>query len=197
MSPDLDRRHRLRQGAALAASLGVGLGLGPLVGSLGAPGGVRAQDGSAATAAEPPRLVLPWTAVTVTTGDGAAHLFAAELADTEPARSRGLMFRRSLPADQGMLFVYQRVQPAAFWMRNTFISLDMLFIRADGVIHRVHAEAIPHDETSIPSGAPIRAVLEIRGGEAARRGIAAGDHVSADAMRAMLPPRQERLGPPD
>lgn len=137
--------------------------------------------------AAPAPLDLPWATVTVRTAAGASHRFATEIADTPAARSRGLMFRRQLPADQAMLFVYPRAQHASFWMRNTLIPLDMVFIDADGRVVKVHAEAIPHDETPIPSGAPVRAVLEVAGGEAARRGITAGDRVWADAARALLP----------
>jgi hypothetical protein len=76
-----------------------------------------------------------------------------------------------------MLFDFQDEQHVAFWMRNTLIPLDMIFIGADGVVRRVHARAVPHDETTIPSGVPVRAVLEIAGGEAARLGIRPGDRV--------------------
>jgi len=103
------------------------------------------------------------------------HTFTIEIADTPEATSRGLMFRRTLAPDAGMLFDFFNERPASFWMRNTLIPLDMLFIRANGEIVRVHENAIPHDETPIPSGAPVRFVLEIPGGRAAELGIGAGD----------------------
>jgi len=84
------------------------------------------------------------------------------------------MFIRSLGPDQGMIFPYSPPQNVAFWMKNTLIPLDMLFIRADGTIARI-VTAKPLDETSIPSGEPVVAVLEIRGGRAGELGIREGD----------------------
>lgn len=112
-------------------------------------------------------------------------VFSIEIADTPAATSRGLMFRRELAPDAGMLFDFVNERPVSFWMRNTLIPLDMVFIRANGEIVRVHENAIPHDETPIPSGEPVRFVLEIPGGRAAELGIGAGDtlvhpRVSAD-----------------
>ncbi|MFN0113277.1 MAG: DUF192 domain-containing protein [Paracoccaceae bacterium] len=104
---------------------------------------------------------------------GTAH-FTVEIADTEGERARGLMFRSSLPEAEGMLFVYGRPQPVAFWMKNTLIPLDMIFIGEDGRVRSVHAGAIPHDETPIPGGADIRFVLEINAGLAGTLGIAPG-----------------------
>lgn len=106
--------------------------------------------------------------------------FAVELADTDESRARGLMFRRDLPAGQGMLFIYPEPQPVSFWMRNTLIPLDMVFADAQGVIRHIHANARPLDETPIPGAAvgdPDRdrlMVLEIAGGEAARLGLEPG-----------------------
>ncbi|MFN4060401.1 MAG: DUF192 domain-containing protein [Paracoccus hibiscisoli] len=106
--------------------------------------------------------------------------FAVELADTAKSRARGLMFRRDLPAGQGMLFIYPEPQPVSFWMRNTLIPLDMVFADAQGVIRHIHANARPLDETPIPGAAvgdPDRdrlMVLEIAGGEAARLGLEPG-----------------------
>lgn len=90
--------------------------------------------------------------------------FTVELA-TEPAQhARGLMHRRSLDASAGMLFVFERPRKVTFWMKNTFIPLDMLFADREGVIRHIHKEAIPHDETPISGGDGIYAVLEINGG---------------------------------
>ena len=86
------------------------------------------------------------------------------------------MFRRSLAADRGMIFPYDPPQEAAFWMKNTLIPLDMVFIRPDGTIARI-ATAKALDLTPVPSGEPISAVLELRGGRAAELGIRAGDRV--------------------
>ena len=86
------------------------------------------------------------------------------------------MFRRSLGPDRGMIFPYNPPAPVGFWMRNTLIPLDMVFVRADGRIARV-ATAKPLDETVVPAGEPVVLVLEIAGGRAAQLGIAAGDTV--------------------
>lgn len=111
-----------------------------------------------------------------------------ELAQTPEDRARGLMHRRELPPGTGMLFVYEHPQPVAFWMRNTLIPLDMLFIDATGVIRHIHAEAIPHDETPIPGNLPDDPdpnrllVLEIAGGEAAANAITPGMSVAHPAL---------------
>ncbi|MCD7060861.1 DUF192 domain-containing protein [Pelagibacterium xiamenense] len=107
--------------------------------------------------------------------DAATHAFKVEVVDTDATRARGLMFRQELAPNAGMLFDFIEERPASFWMENTFIPLDMIFARADGEIVRVHANAIPHDRTPIPSGEPVRFVLEIPGGRAAELGITAGD----------------------
>lgn len=112
--------------------------------------------------------------LTITSGD-AVHTFEIELVDTAESRAQGLMFRDELAPDAGMLFDFFEERPVAFWMQNTLIPLDMLFIRADGTIARVHANAVPLDTTAIPSGEPVRFVLEIPGGRAAELGIEAGD----------------------
>jgi uncharacterized membrane protein (UPF0127 family) len=106
-----------------------------------------------------------------------AYRFQVELATTEAERERGLMFRKSMAPNAGMLFVYSSEQPVAFWMKNTLIPLDMLFIKANGSIAHIAANAVPEDETPIPSTAPVLAVLEINGGTAAALGIKEGDRV--------------------
>jgi uncharacterized protein len=112
----------------------------------------------------------------VATSNGTRR-FMVEVMKTDEDRAKGLMFRQFLPEDRGMLFDFLREQPVAMWMRNTYIPLDMLFIRANGVVHRVHERAVPLDETTIEAGAPVRFVLEINGGIAAKHGIKAGDKV--------------------
>jgi hypothetical protein len=106
-----------------------------------------------------------------------AHRFRVELARTPDERSRGLMFRRQMDADAGMLFDFGRTGRQAMWMKNTYIPLDMLFIRADGTIHRIAERTVPHSETVIPSGGRVRAVLELNGGTSERLGIRPGDVV--------------------
>jgi uncharacterized protein len=100
--------------------------------------------------------------------------FSVEVADTDATRSRGLMFREKMAASAGMLFVYDRPGRAVFWMKNTLIPLDMIFADATGTVQRVHANAIPHDETPIDGGDGVLAVLEINGGLARRLGIGPG-----------------------
>ena len=101
-----------------------------------------------------------------------------EIADTPGEREQGLMWRGSMPADRGMLFDFGRGEAEqAFWMRNTYIPLDILYIRADGRIHSIVQNARPLDETPLPSGGRVNAVLEINGGLAERLGISPGDQV--------------------
>lgn len=108
--------------------------------------------------------------------------FHVEVVSTAKTRNRGLMFRESLPFGAGMLFVYKRPQTVAFWMENTLIPLDMIFMDARGVVQKVHAKAIPLDRTSIPGGDNIQYVLEINGGLAKRLGIAAGAELRHPAI---------------
>jgi len=103
--------------------------------------------------------------------------FTVELAVTKAEQARGLMFRKSLAPDRGMLFPYNPPQRAAFWMKNTLIPLDILYISPDGRVLSIARNAVPHDETPIPSGGVIRGVLEIPGGRAAQLGILPGDRV--------------------
>jgi uncharacterized membrane protein (UPF0127 family) len=111
------------------------------------------------------------------------HVFAVEMAVTPEQQAKGLMFRRELPEGQGMLFDFQTEQPASFWMKNTYISLDMIFIRADGRILRVAENTVPHSEALVSSGGPVRAVLEVIAGTAKKLGIAAGDRVAHPIFR--------------
>ncbi|WP_370868022.1 DUF192 domain-containing protein [Phaeovulum sp.] len=105
---------------------------------------------------------------------GGQAQFTIELADDPQERQQGLMHRASLPASVGMLFIYERPQTASFWMRNTLIPLDMIFIDPTGTVTKVHANAVPLDETPIPGGDGVLMVLEINGGLARRIGIVPG-----------------------
>ncbi|SDG69853.1 DUF192 domain-containing protein [Pelagibacterium luteolum] len=111
---------------------------------------------------------------TIVSGD-LRHEFTVEVVDTDETRSRGLMFVEELAPDAGMLFDFFEERPVAFWMQNTLIPLDMLFIKSDGEIARIHENAVPMDRTAIPSGEPVRFVLEIPGGRSAELGLEAGD----------------------
>jgi uncharacterized membrane protein (UPF0127 family) len=88
------------------------------------------------------------------------------------------MFRRHMPEGQGMLFDFQREQPTSFWMKNTYIPLDMIFIRGDGRILRIAENTVPLSEALVTSGGPVRAVLEVNAGTARKLGIAPGDRVA-------------------
>jgi uncharacterized membrane protein (UPF0127 family) len=114
--------------------------------------------------------------LTIATGTG-RHRFTVELAQTSAERARGLMFRERMPADHGMLFDFVTERPVSFWMKNTPLPLDMLFIDAQGVVVRIVADAVPFSEVPIPSGRPVRAVLELNAGTAARLGIVPGARV--------------------
>jgi uncharacterized membrane protein (UPF0127 family) len=103
--------------------------------------------------------------------------FEVELATNDAERSRGLMFRKQLGPYEGMLFDFYHEMPVSFWMKNTLIPLDMVFIAGDGTAKHVHANAVPMSTDTIPSRFPVRAVLEINGGSAALLGIKPGDKV--------------------
>jgi uncharacterized membrane protein (UPF0127 family) len=108
---------------------------------------------------------------------GSAYKFEVEIVTTPETRAQGLMFRKALAANAGMLFIYPGEQPVSFWMKNTLIPLDMLFVRADGSIAHIAHDAVPMDETPIDSGAAVKAVLEVKGGTANALGIKEGDRV--------------------
>jgi uncharacterized membrane protein (UPF0127 family) len=103
-----------------------------------------------------------------------------EVARTPDEQARGLMFRESLPADGGMIFPMTPPRHASFWMKNTVIPLDMIFIRPDGSIARIEPETVPYSLEPVTSGEPVSAVLELSGGRAAALGISEGDRVIWD-----------------
>jgi uncharacterized membrane protein (UPF0127 family) len=105
------------------------------------------------------------------------HAFSVELVENDADRAKGLMFRKELPEGRGMLFDFHREQDVSFWMENTYIPLDMIFIRGDGRILRIAENTEPLSTRMIPSGWPVRAVLEVIGGTARKLGIAPGDRV--------------------
>ncbi|MDO6584548.1 DUF192 domain-containing protein [Salipiger sp. 1_MG-2023] len=115
-------------------------------------------------------------------GDWGSARFHVSVADDAAERAQGLMYVQKMPSATGMLFAYEREQPVSFWMKNTFIPLDMIFADASGRVTRVHSNAVPHDETPIPSGAPVRYVLEINAGLAKQMGIAPGSQIQHPAI---------------
>ena len=112
----------------------------------------------------------------IVTAHGARH-FTVEIADTDATRESGLMFRKSMAPNRGMLFDFGTPQTVTFWMKNTLIPLDMVFIAKDGHVVAIKRNAAPMSEALIPSGAPIVGVLELRGGRAAEIGVKPGDEV--------------------
>lgn len=116
-----------------------------------------------------------------TNGD---HTFNIEVVDTAESRAQGLMYRQELAPDAGMLFDFLDDREVSFWMRNTFIPLDMIFITGEGVVKNIHVNARPHDPTGIPSDGPVQFVLEIPGGRSVELGIEAGDTVTHPRIEA-------------
>jgi uncharacterized membrane protein (UPF0127 family) len=122
--------------------------------------------------------------LTVTTAAGQAYHFDVEVARTPLQQERGLMYRKTMPADAGMVFPFERDTTTSFWMKNCYIPLDMLFVVGDGHISHIVADAKPlfgqqpQPEDFIPSGGPVRLVVELNGGTAAKLGIHVGDKVA-------------------
>ena len=119
---------------------------------------------------------FPTSELTIISATG-PHRFKVELAKTPAQMTQGLMFRTSLAPDAGMLFEYQQPTAATMWMRNTLIPLDMLFVDAQGRIVNIHERAVPQSLELIAAAEPVRAVIELNGGTAARLGIEPGDRV--------------------
>ncbi|MBO9657093.1 MAG: DUF192 domain-containing protein [Agrobacterium tumefaciens] len=123
------------------------------------------------------RLTFTSESLTIETASGKTHDFTAELALDNAQREQGLMFRKSMPPESGMLFDFGMSRDVAMWMRNTLIPLDMLFIARDGRITHIHENAVPHSEAIISSRGPVNFVLELNGGTAKRYGIKPGDMI--------------------
>ena len=115
------------------------------------------------------------------TGD---YRFNVEVVDTPESRAQGLMFRTELADDAGMLFDFKEEREVSFWMQNTLIPLDMIFVGTDGVIDTIHVNARPQDPTSIPSEVPVQFVLEIPGGRSVEIGLKPGDTMEHDRVAA-------------
>lgn len=105
------------------------------------------------------------------------YRFEVEIADEATERAEGLMYRETLADNAGMLFIYPRPQAVEFWMKNTPLSLDIVYVRADGTIARIAENTVPMSEELIPSGEPIKAVLEVKAGTMRALGVAAGDRL--------------------
>jgi len=105
------------------------------------------------------------------------HSFTVEWAVTPDERARGLMFRETMAPDHGMMFDFMVEEPVSFWMKNTPLALDIIFIHANGSVARIARNTVPFSERTIPSGVPVRYVLEVVAGTADRIGLAGGDRV--------------------
>ncbi len=140
--------------------------------------GAEAQD---TTHAQPE---LPKEKLTIQTHDGQIHEFNVEIARTQEQQTVGLMWRKMVPPDGGMLFVNVRDQEAQFWMRNTLVPLDMVFIKADGTIRHIAEDTVPQSLAIIDSRGPVHATLELASGTASRLDMRAGDKVSCAALTA-------------
>lgn len=126
---------------------------------------------------------LPSMPLVIHTKQNGALMFDIEIARTPEQLERGLMYRKELPSNKGMLFVFTEEREASFWMENTLVPLDMLFIKADGTIAHIHEMAKPLDRTPIPSVEKVKAVLEILGGESAKQGIKIGDTIDPALLK--------------
>lgn len=120
--------------------------------------------------------------VEIRTANG-AETFSVEIADTPSERARGLMFREEMPADHGMLFIFDDVAQRAFWMRNTPLPLDIIYINRRGAICSIAANTTPFDETAIPSGCAAGHVLEVNAGLAASLGLKVGAPVRHPSIK--------------
>ncbi|BBK41843.1 hypothetical protein STVA_18630 [Allostella vacuolata] len=143
---------------------------------------LAAALGAAALPALAQLVGFPTSPMTIETADGRRHAFTVEVALTDAQQMQGLMYRRSLEPDRGMIFIYKADAPLAMWMKNTYIPLDMLFLSADGRIINLIENVPPQTLDSRPSDGPARAVVELAAGTVARLGIRPGDRVIHDRL---------------
>jgi uncharacterized protein len=183
------RRNKASLRHALAASV--------LLLSAAAGGCSQAASETAATLEAPsnvrthPESGLNVIPLVVKTGT-VAHTFQVEVARSRFEQAQGMMFRRAMGQDEGMLFPFEVARRASFWMRNTVIPLDIIFIGPDGRILNVAADARPYSEDNILSEGPAAAVLELVGGRAAQLGIKAGDKVEWEGSKPLASPAAGR-----
>ncbi len=164
--------------ARLITARGFALYLALALAACTANGAAEAENGQAASAPSTNSAsgleIVPMTI----SGSGKVHRFDVEVARTSAQQAKGLMFRKSLTDGEGMIFPFPVPKFAGFWMKNTVIPLDLIFVRGDGTIESIAANAEPYSLDTISSGEPVAMVLEIRGGLAAELGLKAGDTVS-------------------
>ncbi|MBB6125076.1 DUF192 domain-containing protein [Sphingobium subterraneum] len=166
----------MRQGTAQNFIAGVALCLVALSGCKAAP----ERQPSALSQA------MPTVPLVIQQGDRgvSSSSFTVEIALTPAQQERGLMFRKSVPDKGGMLFPMDPPRTASFWMKNTLIPLDIIFIRTDGTIAMIAEQTTPHSLAPISAGIPVAAVLELRGGRSRELGLAVDDRVSWGACTA-------------
>ena len=157
--------RRVLRAAVLALALAGGLA------PLSAPVAARPTE------AGKPQTGLKVVPLRIRTGDGRQHLYKVEVATTSDQQAFGMMFRTGMAPMTGMLFPMNPPRMASFWMENTLIPLDLVFIGADGQVRNVAAEAVPQSRAQLMSAGPVAAVLELKGGAAARLGLKPGDAV--------------------
>ena len=130
----------------------------------------------------PPSAVAAGNGTLVLKTDSGPHSFNIEIASTNGERALGLMYRRELPNNAGMLFLYDPPQPITMWMRNTILSLDMIFIGTDGKVHRIESRTEPFSTDIISSDGTVQGVLEVNAGTAAKIGLKTGDEVAFSGL---------------
>jgi uncharacterized membrane protein (UPF0127 family) len=157
---------RLRHLTALVVTLGLALAAGT------APALAQSDPTG-------PQPTLPKQPLSIVDDKGHSHAFQVEMATTPQEQETGLMFRTAVPADGGMLFLFPAVQPEPFWMKNTLVPLDMVFINPDGTIRAIAENTVPESLAPVDSGGPVLAVLELQGGLTAKEAISVGDRVIA------------------
>ena len=140
-------------------------------------GYVGSQGMGQALPAAPVNVQFEHDTLSIRKQNGETLPFNVELAITPPQQAQGLMFRTEMAENAGMMFIFNLASPLSFWMKNTLIPLDMLFIGEDGTILHIHKNAVPNDLTSIPSKFPSKAVLELNGSTTDKMGIKEGDVV--------------------
>lgn len=151
--------------------------------TLGAAAGAFAKDWTPREPLDPKKAqALSETPLVISSG-GRDHGFIVELADEDGERAIGLMHRAHMDADRGMLFDFHTPRRVAFWMRNTFIPLDMIFVRSDGEIVHIIENVTPHSEDTVGPDRPVRAVLELNAGRVKALGLRIGDVVRHAAFR--------------
>jgi uncharacterized membrane protein (UPF0127 family) len=173
-------RSKAVASSARAGLTGAALGMAALLGATEAlaqaPVTPPGPPSSLPPSSLPPSSLRPLEPVDIVTRHGVRR-FKVEVADNEASREYGLMYRKSLAPDRGMLFEFDRPDIQSFWMKNNLIPLDILYIAADGKIISIAADARPQDRTPLSSRGPALGVLEIQGGLAAKLGIRPGDAV--------------------